>query len=55
MKSSEKDPLAAQVENRWVDFQSALSDQRQLPIQSFRAFFESEERYAELTESDPLI
>jgi hypothetical protein len=55
MKSSEKDRLAAQVESRWVDFQSALSDQRKYPVQPFRAFFESVRRYAELTKSEPLI
>ena len=55
MKSSEKDRLAAQVESRWVDFQSALSDKRKYPAQPFRAFFEAARRYAELTKSDPLI
>jgi hypothetical protein len=35
MSSSEKQRLAAQIESRWVDFQSALSDQRKYPVQPF--------------------
>jgi hypothetical protein len=53
--TSEKDRLAAEVEDRWVDFQMALSDKRRYPLERFRAFWQVGKRYAELTKSDALI
>ena len=55
MPSSEKDRLATEVEDRWVEFQDGLSDKRRYPLQRFQAFVEAAKRYAELTTSDPLI
>ena len=52
---SEKDRLAAEVEDRWVDFQDGLSNKRRYPVEQFRAFWEAGKRYAELTKDDPLI
>ncbi len=55
MPSPEKDRLAAEAMQRWVDFQEGLcSDKRKYPVQQFRAFWEVTKRYAELTRSDPL-
>jgi len=54
--SPEKDRLAAEAMQCWVDFQEGLSsDKRKYPVQQFRAFWEVTKRYAELTRSDPLI
>ena len=55
MRASEKDRLAAEVADRWVDFEMALSDKRKYPVQQFREFWEIGRRYAELTKSDPMI
>ncbi len=55
MPISEKDRLAAEVEDRWVDFQDGLSNKRRNPVEQFRAFWEAGKRYAELTKNDPLI
>ena len=55
MPNSEKDRLAAEVEDRWVDFQDGLSNKRRYPVEQFRAFWEAGKRYAELTKNDPLI
>ena len=55
MPVSEKDRLAAEVEDRWVNFQDGLSNKRRYPIEQFRAFWEAGKRYAELTKDDPLI
>jgi hypothetical protein len=52
---SEKDRLAAEVEDRWVDFQDGFSNKRRYPVEQFRAFWEAGKRYAELTKNDPLI
>jgi hypothetical protein len=52
---SEKDRLAAEVEDRWVDFQDGLSNKRRYPVEQFRAFWDAGKRYAELTKNDPLI
>ena len=53
--NSEKEQLAAEVEDRGVDFQGALSNKRRYPVEQFRAFWEAGKRYAELTRNDPLI
>jgi hypothetical protein len=54
--SPEKDRLAAEAMECWVDFQARLSsDKREYPIQQFIAFWTVTKRYAELTRSDPLI
>jgi hypothetical protein len=56
MPSPEKDRLAAEAMECWVDFQQGLSsDKRKYPIQQFKAFWAVTKRYAELTRSDPLI
>ena len=56
MAALEKERLAADVENRWTEFQEALfSNKRKYPVQQFKAFWEAGRRYAELTKSDPLI
>ena len=55
MANSEKERLAAEVEDRWLDFQGALSNKRRYPVEQFRAFWEAGKRYAELTRNDPLI
>jgi len=47
--------LAAEVEDRWVEFQQGLSNRRRYPVEQFRAFWEAGKRYAELTRNDPLI
>ena len=36
MPSSRKERLAAEVKERWVDFQLALSDKRKYPVQQFQ-------------------
>ena len=55
MPASEKDRLAAEIEERWIDFQMALSDKRKYPTQQFRRFWEVGRRYAELTKEDAVI
>jgi hypothetical protein len=56
MATSENERLAADVENRWTEFQEALfSNKRKYPVQQFKAFWEAVRRYAELTKSDLLI
>jgi hypothetical protein len=56
MPSPEKDRLAAEATECWVDFQLGLSsDKRKYPIRQFKAFWAVTKRYAELTRSDPLI
>ena len=55
MANSEKERLAAEVADRWADFQHALSNKRRYPVEQFRAFWDAGKRYAELTRNDPLI
>jgi hypothetical protein len=56
MPSSEKDQLAADVVDRWLDFQEALSsEKRKYPIRQFQAFWSIAKRYAELTNADSLL
>ena len=55
MPHSEKDRLAAEFEERWIDFQMALSDKRKYPVQQFRFVWEIGRRYAEMTKDDALI
>jgi hypothetical protein len=55
MPRSEKDHMASEVQERWIDFQMALSDKRKYPIAQFKAFWEAGKRYAELTKHDALI
>ena len=55
MPRSEKDRLAAEFENRWIDLQMALSDRRKYPLQQFRAVWEIGRRYAEITKNDAMI
>ena len=54
MPRSEKERLAAEFEERWIDFQMALSDKRKYPVQQFRIVWEIGRRYAEMTEQDAL-
>ncbi len=55
MPRSEKDRLAAEVQERWIDFNMALSDKRRYPVAQFRAFWEAGRRYGEMTKRDQLI
>jgi hypothetical protein len=55
MPTAQKDCLAAEVQERWIEFQIALSDKRKYPVQQFRQFWEAGRRYAELTKRDALI
>jgi len=55
MPRSEKERLAAEVEERWIDFNMALSDKRKYPIAQFKAFWDAGRRYAEMTKRDRLI
>jgi hypothetical protein len=53
---ADKDRLAAIVEERWLDFQSALSEAgRRYPIQSFKTFVRAARNYIAETEKDPLV
>ena len=53
--ASEKDRLAEDVEERWIDFQIALSDKRRYPVQQFRSFADATRRYVEMTNGDALV
>ena len=55
MPPKDKDRLAAQVEERWLYFQDALSDKRKYPLEAFRSLWEAAWRYAETVKRDPLI
>jgi len=55
MPENEKDRLAAEVEERWLDFQEGLSNKRKYPIQQFRAFWQVGVRYSELVKHDRLL
>ena len=55
MPPSEKDRIASEVQERWIDFQMALSDKRKYPMAQFKAFWEAGRRYADVTKRDPLI
>ncbi len=55
MPKSEKDRLAAEVEERAIDFRMALSDKRRYPVEAFKAFWDAGKRYAELIRTDPLL
>ena len=55
MPRSERDRMASEVEERWIDFNMALSDKRKYPTAQFKAFWEAGKRYAEMTKGDPLI
>jgi hypothetical protein len=56
MTDSAKDALAAMVEERWVDFQMALSDsKRQYPAQEFKKFAQAVRSYIEDSKNDPLV
>jgi len=55
MSTSAKDRSAAVVLQRWLDFQSALSDKRKYPVQEFKSFVEAARRYIALSKGDPLI
>jgi hypothetical protein len=55
MPRSEKDRLAAEFQERWIDFQMTLSDKRKYPVQQFRLACEIGRRYAEMTKKDAMI
>ena len=55
MSRSEKDRLAAEFKERWIDFQMALSDKRKYPTQQFRIAWEIGRRYAEMTQNDAMV
>jgi hypothetical protein len=52
---SNKDEAAEAVEERWFDFQKALSDRRKYPSSEFNAYAQAVRRYVELTRDDPLF
>ena len=56
MTDSEKSAVANMVEQRWVDFQMALSDsKRKYPTQEFNKFAETVRTYIEESRNDPLV
>ena len=56
MTDSAKDALAAMVEERWVDFQMALSDsKRKYATQEFKKFAQAVRAYIEESRNDPLV
>jgi hypothetical protein len=53
---SENGKLAAEVVDRWGDFQEGLASvKRKYSIHQFQAFWSATKRYAELTKADALI
>jgi hypothetical protein len=56
MTDSQKDALAATVQERWVDFQMALSDnRRKYPAQEFKRFVQAVRSYIEQCRDDTLV
>ncbi len=55
MAISDKERLAAEVERRWLAFDSGLSDKRKYPLAQFQAFWMAVKEYAELTKRDELL
>ena len=55
MLRSEKDGLAAEFEQRWIEFQMALLDKRKYPVRQFRLAWEIGRQYAEMTKDNALI
>jgi len=52
---SEKGQRAEEVVDRWVSFQTALSDKREFPTREFTAFATSVREYVRVVGRDPLI
>jgi len=52
---SEKERLAAEVQDRWEAFQDALSNKRKYPTEQFKVFWHAGKRYAEVTKEEALI
>jgi hypothetical protein len=53
---ADKDHLATVVEERWLDFQSSLSDGgKRYPTREFRTFVQAVRNYIAHTEKDPLV
>lgn len=55
MANTEKDRAAAEVVERHVDFELALSNKRKYPLGEFKAFLQAARRYIETIAHDPLI
>ncbi len=55
MTDAEKDALAKEVEERWLDFEDALRDKRRYPKSQFETFLKSAWAYAERTREDKLV
>ena len=55
MANTERDRAAAEVVERRVDFELALSNKRKYPVREFRAFVQTARRYIEMTAHDTLI
>ena len=56
MPTSQKDQLAAEAIDRWVDFQESLASVKlKYPIQQFQGYWLATKRYAELTKAEALI
>jgi len=51
--ATEKDRLATEVEERWIDFQMARSDKRRYPMERFRGFWHTGKRYSEMGRATP--
>ena len=55
MPTSDRDRTAVMVDQRWGDFQAALSGNRKYPVQQFKSFVHAARRYVELSQGDALI
>jgi hypothetical protein len=55
MISSDKDALAKDVVERWIDFEMALSDKRRYPKLQFEHFLKSAWTYSEQVRHDKLV
>jgi hypothetical protein len=56
MTDSDKDAMAAMVEERWLDFQVALSDsKRRYPAHEFKKFAQAVRSYIEHSRNDLLV
>ena len=55
MINADKDALAKDVVERWIDFEMALSDKRRYPKLQFEHFLKTAWRYAEQVRHDKLV
>src|SRR5215831_6283918 len=52
---SEKGQCAEEIVDRWISFQTALSNKRKYPTREFAAFATSVRKYVRVVGHDPLI